>query len=112
MKVIQYVQKSRTKFFPCFYIYHIHIPTLHYVCSYLVNMLESYKGKNTHQANGASGKETDRIYFTPWPSLALEELDWIYSSLATICDSLSTLKFDEFVKMKHAWKEKERINHA
>lgn len=37
-------------------------------------------------------EETDRIYFTPWPPLTLEELDWLYSALKLVCDTLSALK--------------------
>jgi hypothetical protein len=34
-------------------------------------------------------EETDRIYFAPWPPLTLEDLDWLYSSLKLVCDTLS-----------------------
>ena len=30
-------------------------------------------------------EETDRIYFTPWPSLTQDDLNWIHSSLEKIC---------------------------
>jgi hypothetical protein len=35
-------------------------------------------------------EETDHIYFTPWPPLTPEELDWLYASLKMVCDSLSS----------------------
>jgi hypothetical protein len=35
-------------------------------------------------------EETDRIYFTSWPSLTPEDLNWLCSSLKKVCDSLST----------------------
>jgi hypothetical protein len=35
-------------------------------------------------------EETDRIYFTPWPPLTSEDLNWLYSSLEKVCDNLST----------------------
>lgn len=35
-------------------------------------------------------EETDRIYFTPWPSLTPEDLNWLYSSLNKVCDVFST----------------------
>ena len=34
-------------------------------------------------------EETDRIYFTPWPSLTPEDLNWLYSCLKKVCDILS-----------------------
>jgi hypothetical protein len=34
-------------------------------------------------------EETDRIYFTSWPSLTPEDLNWLYSSLNKVCDVLS-----------------------
>jgi hypothetical protein len=34
-------------------------------------------------------EETDRIYFTSWPSLTPEDLNWLCSSLKKVCDSLS-----------------------
>ncbi len=33
--------------------------------------------------------ETDRIYFTPWPSLPPEDLHWLSSSRQDVCDRLS-----------------------
>ncbi|HLZ56518.1 MAG TPA: hypothetical protein VKR06_06175 [Ktedonosporobacter sp.] len=33
-------------------------------------------------------QETDRIYFTPWPPLSTDELDWLYSALQNVCDTL------------------------
>lgn len=35
-------------------------------------------------------EETDRIYFTPWPPLTPEDLNWLYSSLNKVCDVFST----------------------
>jgi hypothetical protein len=35
-------------------------------------------------------EETDRIYFTSWPPLTPEDLNWLYSSLKRMCDTLST----------------------
>lgn len=35
-------------------------------------------------------EETDRIYFTPWPPLTPEDLNWLYSSFKKVCDALST----------------------
>ncbi len=35
-------------------------------------------------------EETDRIYFTPWPPLTPEDLDWLHSSLKMACDTLSS----------------------
>ena len=34
-------------------------------------------------------EETDRIYFAPWLPLTPEDLDWLYSSLKLVCDTLS-----------------------
>jgi hypothetical protein len=34
-------------------------------------------------------EETDRIYFTAWPSLTSEDLNWLSSSLTQVCDRLS-----------------------
>ena len=33
-------------------------------------------------------EETDRIYFTPWPPLTPEDLNWLYSSLGKVCETL------------------------
>ena len=33
-------------------------------------------------------EETDRIYFTPWPPLTPEDLNWLYSSLEKVCETL------------------------
>jgi Helix-turn-helix family len=34
-------------------------------------------------------EETDRIYFTPWPSRTPEDLHWLCSSLSLVCDRLA-----------------------
>ncbi len=55
-------------------------------------------GEGEHMALTASGhqvrtrieEETDRIYFTSWPPLTPEDLDWLYASLKQVCDTLST----------------------
>jgi hypothetical protein len=55
-------------------------------------------GEGEHLALTASGQqvrtrieeETDRIYFTSWPPLTPEDLNWLYSSLKKLCETLST----------------------
>ncbi len=32
--------------------------------------------------------ETDRLYFAPWPPLAQTQVDWISTTLHTICEKL------------------------
>jgi hypothetical protein len=34
-------------------------------------------------------EETDPIYFTPWPPLTPQDLNWLYSCLKMVCDVLS-----------------------
>jgi hypothetical protein len=33
--------------------------------------------------------ETDRLYFTPWPPLSQTEVDWIVTSLQSVCEGLA-----------------------
>lgn len=40
------------------------------------------------QVRSCIEEETDRIYFAPWPPLTQEDLDWLYSSLKLVCDTL------------------------
>jgi hypothetical protein len=35
-------------------------------------------------------EETDRVYFTPWPPLTLEEVSWLYETLQAVCERLAT----------------------
>lgn len=46
--------------------------------------------KSGHQVRTHVEEETDRIYFTPWPPLTPEDLNWLYSSLKMVCDALSS----------------------
>jgi hypothetical protein len=34
-------------------------------------------------------EETDRVYFSPWPQMTAEELEWLYGSLEEVCQKLS-----------------------
>ena len=55
-------------------------------------------GEGEHIALTASGQrvrtrieeETDRIYFTSWPPLTPEDLNWLYISFKKLCETLST----------------------
>jgi hypothetical protein len=44
---------------------------------------------NGQQVRNHIEEETDRIYFTPWPPLTPEDLNWLHSSLQRVCDALS-----------------------
>ena len=33
-------------------------------------------------------EETDRVYFSPWPQMTAEELEWVYRSLEAVCSKL------------------------
>jgi hypothetical protein len=46
--------------------------------------------KSGQQVRTHIEEETDRIYFTPWPSLTPEDLNWLCSSLKMVCDTLSS----------------------
>jgi len=46
--------------------------------------------KSGQQVRTHIEEETDRIYFTPWPPLTSEDLNWLYSSLKMVCDTLSS----------------------
>lgn len=47
-------------------------------------LTEAGQGLRTHIE-----EETDRIYFTPWPSLTPEDLQRMYTSLKMVCDAFS-----------------------
>ena len=46
--------------------------------------------KSGQQVRTHIEEETDRIYFTPWPPLTPQDLNWLYSSLKMVCDTLSS----------------------
>ena len=46
--------------------------------------------KSGQQMRTRVEEETDRIYFTPWPPLTPEDLNWLYSALKMVCDTLSS----------------------